>query len=446
MNERKRLEDLYSYGILDTFSEKDYDDITLMASIICEAPVALITFIDKDRQWFKSHHGTDVQGSPVEYAFCSYAIQTPGEAFTIEDFRKDDRFKDNPFVTGEPHIVSYAGVPLVTPDGHGLGTVCVLDVKPRVLTSQQTEALKMLSTQTMNLLQLRKANNELSKAKELLEIKNVELNNYGKMLEEALSSHKSNRVKEVEAQNAELERVNEELKAFNYISSHDLQEPLRKIQIFSSLTIEKESDSLSEQGRLYLNKINNSAVKMSALIRDLLSYSSVSAANRVFDKVVLQHVIDEIKHDLHEEIQDKGAEIIYTGNHELHVITFQFTQLLYNLLSNSLKFSREGIVPVIEINSEYNKGSYFNNNRLDSHVNYFCITICDNGMGFDNKYNEKIFELFQRLETTDVQLGTGIGLTIVKKIVDNHKGTITAKSAGNCGATFTIYIPELLNS
>ena len=427
-DESKRLDDLYSYDILDTFSEKDYDDITLMASIICEAPVALITFIDKDRQWFKSHRGTDVEGSPLEYAFCSYAIQTPGEAFTIEDFRKDDRFKDNPFVAGEPHIVFYAGVPLVTPNGQGLGTVCVLDVKPRILTEQQIEALKVLSNQTMNLLQLRKANNDLNKAKEQLEI--------------ALSSHIANRVKEVEGQNAALEKVNEELKAFNYISSHDLQEPLRKIQVFSSLILEKEFGSLSPQGKLYLDKINNSASRMSMLIKDLLSYSQVSAADKVFEKVALNDLIDEVKHDLQDETENKAAQIIYSGNHEVSVIPFQFRQLLYNLFSNSLKFSRDDISPVIDIKSDVNKGSYFDNNKLDANLDYICITICDNGIGFDNKYSEKIFELFQRLQTTDVQLGTGIGLTIVKKIVENHKGVISASSSANCGATFTIYIPN----
>jgi len=442
-HESKRLEDLYSYDILDTFSEKDYDDITLMASIICEAPVALITFIDKDRQWFKSHRGTDVEGSPLEYAFCSYAIQTPGQAFTIEDFRKDDRFKDNPFVAGEPHIVFYAGVPLVTPGGHGLGTVCVLDVKPRILNDQQIEALKVLSAQTMNLLQLRKANNDLSKAKEQLELSNAALNSYGKGLEQTLETHIINRVREVEAQNTALEKVNDELKAFNYISSHDLQEPLRKIQIFSSLIAEKESETLTTQAKLYLGKINNSASRMSALLKDLLSYSNVSVGNKAFDKVVLRQVIEEIKHDLHEEIESKNAIITYTGNHELKVIAFQFTQLLYNLLSNALKFAREGQPPVIDINSTFNKASEYDNPKLEAGLNYFCITICDNGIGFDNQYSEKIFELFQRLQTTDVQLGTGIGLTIVKKIVENHKGIITASSSPNCGATFTIYIPDI---
>ena len=428
-DESKRLQDLYSYDILDTFSEKDYDDITLMASIICEAPVALITFIDKDRQWFKSHRGTDVQGSPLEYAFCSYAIQTPGEAFTIEDFRKDDRFKDNPFVAGEPHIVFYAGVPLVTPNGQGLGTVCVLDVKPRVLTDQQIEALKILSAQTMNLLQLRKANNDLNKTKEQLEL--------------SLSSHIANRLKEVEIQNTELEKVNEELKAFNYISSHDLQEPLRKIQIFSSLIVEKESETLTAQAKLYIGKINNSASRMSALIKDLLSYSQVSAEGKVLEKIALSDLINDVKYDLQDEIENKNAQIVYSGNHEINVIPFQFRQLLYNLFSNSLKFLKEDTAPHIDVTSSYNTGSYFDNDKLDANCHYYCITICDNGIGFDNKYSEKIFELFQRLQTTDVQLGTGIGLTIVKKIVANHQGFIIANSFANCGATFTIYLPHL---
>lgn len=183
---------------------------------------------------------------------------------------------------------------------------------------------------------------------------------------------------------------------------------------------------------------------MSALIKDLLSYSQVSAGGKVFEKTALRDLIDDIKYDLQDEIENKNAQIVYSGNHEINVIPFQFRQLLYNLFSNSLKFLKAATAPHIDITSKFNTGSYFNYNKLDAHRYYYCITICDNGIGFDNKYNEKIFELFQRLQTTDVQLGTGIGLTIVKKIIDNHNGIITASSSTNCGATFTIYLPQLM--
>jgi len=167
-NEKQRLKSLKSFGILDTLPEDDYDNITKIAAEICHVPVALITFIDDKRQWFKSHYGVDVTETPREYAFCTHAINDPENIFVIRDAREDIRFYDNPLVCGETQVVFYAGVPLKTDDGFPLGTLCVIDHKPNMLSSSQEQSLYALSKQVIKLLELRKNKHQLEQALEEL--------------------------------------------------------------------------------------------------------------------------------------------------------------------------------------------------------------------------------------------------------------------------------------
>ena len=246
---------------------------------------------------------------------------------------------------------------------------------------------------------------------------------------------------ELEQKNIELEQMNKELQSFAYISSHDLQEPLRKIQTFATQIIEKESDNLSDVGKDKFQRMQNAAKRMQTLINDLLSYSRTNVQERIFEKTDLSKIIDEVKEDLKEELEQKGGVIEKNKTCVVDVIPFQFRQLLYNLVSNSLKFSKPEIPAVIKIDSEIIKGSVLNNNKITENSNYCHISISDNGIGFDQQYSAKIFEVFQRLHGKLEYTGTGIGLAIVKKIVDNHNGFITASGEQNKGATFDIYIP-----
>lgn len=241
--------------------------------------------------------------------------------------------------------------------------------------------------------------------------------------------------------NLELENMNKELQSFAYISSHDLQEPLRKIQTFSSRLMDKEYENLSESGKDNFQRMQNAANRMQTLIDDLLAYSRTNTVERKFENVDLKKIIDDVKEDLKEEIQQKHATIEATDSCEINIILFQFRQLIYNLVSNSLKFSDNDRPPRIRISSKIAKGINLQQERLAEEVKYCHIRISDNGIGFKQQYSEKIFEVFQRLHGRSEYIGTGIGLAIVKKIVENHHGIITAKGNLNQGATFDIYIP-----
>ena len=173
--DQQRLEALQEYGIMDTPPEEEFDNITALASRICGTPISLITLLDDQRQWFKAAVGIDIKETPIEYAFCAYAIKNPSDPTVVPDSRKDERFADNPFVTGEPYIVFYAGMPLVDEKGFALGSLCVLDVEEHTLTPFQLTALKQLARQVVSLLHLKKKNRDLEKRVETLEHQNRRL-------------------------------------------------------------------------------------------------------------------------------------------------------------------------------------------------------------------------------------------------------------------------------
>lgn len=250
-----------------------------------------------------------------------------------------------------------------------------------------------------------------------------------------------NRTKELALSNIELKKMNKELESFAYISSHDLQEPLRKIQTFASYLLEKEVNNLSEIGKDYFDRIYKAAQRMQTLIQDLLAYSRTNSIERKFETTNLNEIIAEIKDALKEDLKEKNATIEANQLCNADIIPFQFRQLIHNLIVNSLKFSIPENPPYIRIKCEIAKGIAFSNVRLLPQSKYCHITVSDNGIGFKQEHSEKIFELFQRLHGRNEYDGTGIGLSIVKRIVENHNGIIIANGELNKGATFDIYIP-----
>jgi two-component system, chemotaxis family, CheB/CheR fusion protein len=249
--------------------------------------------------------------------------------------------------------------------------------------------------------------------------------------------------------NEELARMNRELASFSYVASHDLQEPLRKIQTFAGLILKKEYEVLSASGKDYFQRMHHAASRMQTLIEDLLVYSHSSITERKFERTDLSQIVEEVKFELKDAMIEKSAVIESFGLGEAWVNPFQFRQVINNLAGNALKFSKPGVPAKITIIGETKNGKQCENEnsallkgRLLADKNYFHINFHDNGIGFDQQYQERIFVVFQRLHGKEQYPGTGIGLAIVKKIIENHNGIITARSEAGKGARFDIYIPD----
>jgi signal transduction histidine kinase len=247
--------------------------------------------------------------------------------------------------------------------------------------------------------------------------------------------------KKLEEMNRELVKMNEELTSFAYVSSHDLQEPLRKIQMFSKRILEKEVNSLSEEGRNFFYRMDNAASRMQLLINDLLTYSRANTSQKHFEKTDLNLLLAEVKLELYEKVTATGTIIESESLPALSIIPFQFKQLFTNLIANSIKFARPNVTPHITIKSELVDGLTIDKARANSEKKYWHISLADNGTGFDPKFSEQIFGLFQRLHGRKDFEGTGIGLAIAKKVVENHNGFIMADGRENDGATIHLYLP-----
>ncbi len=236
-NESTRLKELLSLEILDTLPEKEYDEITELASHICDVPISLISLIDLDRQWFKSAYGLNVKETPRDVAFCAHAINSPKQIFEVRNSLLDYRFHDNPLVVKEPHVAFYAGIPLVTSEGHALGTLCVIDNKPNKLSEFQKKALKTLSYQVSKSFELRK--NKL----------------------------------EVEIRKEKLKEAKFTLTEIGHLISYDLKSPLNNIIGLSEALCDPDSIS-PELSKKLSRLISLSAIKLKSLLDDVLTYAA----------------------------------------------------------------------------------------------------------------------------------------------------------------------------
>ncbi len=246
----------------------------------------------------------------------------------------------------------------------------------------------------------------------------------------------------LEIKNQELERSNDELEQFAHIASHDLQEPLRKIQMFAGRLQEEIATSINQQVLTYVEKINQSSQRMSNLIKDVLDYSSLHQKGLSTKKTDLNTIVKEVINDFDLIIEEKNAVIEYTTLPVLKGVPLQMSQLFGNLLSNSLKYAKKGVAPHIHISSIPVTQEEIKTYSLPNGT-YSKITITDNGVGFEQEYAEKIFIAFQRLHGKQEFDGTGIGLALCRKIVDLHKGVIYATSKPGAGASFHLILPTI---
>jgi signal transduction histidine kinase len=249
---------------------------------------------------------------------------------------------------------------------------------------------------------------------------------------------------ELEALVQELKRSNDNLEQFAYVASHDLQEPLRKVQAFGDILANQFAAELGETGTDLVRRMQSAASRMSILIRDILAYSRLTTQQAPFTPLNLNPIVQHVLDDLETTIHDKRAVIkVDPMPKQFSGDAGQLRQLFQNLLTNALKFTRSGIVPEINITCDKKRGAELTGlvPSAQARKEFYCIQIIDNGIGFDPKQAGRIFQVFQRLHGRSEYQGTGIGLAIVQKVVDNHRGYIMAEGRPGAGATFTVAIP-----
>ncbi|WP_345243932.1 PAS domain S-box protein [Nibrella saemangeumensis] len=246
---------------------------------------------------------------------------------------------------------------------------------------------------------------------------------------------------ELSSANTELGRANKELEVFAYVASHDLQEPLRKIQAFGDILQNQFSEQLTPEGTSLIQRMQSAASRMNTLIKDLLTYSRISREDQPFDAIALNRTVDGVLNDLETVIREKQADIQVGTLPTINGNELQLRQLFQNLLSNALKFAQPDQVPQISIKSNPVPLKQLPVPLTGRKGEWVAIDVTDNGIGFDTKYKDRIFQMFQRLHTRSEYPGTGIGLAICRKVAENHGGAIAVNSEPGHGTTFTVYVP-----
>ncbi|MFN3754161.1 sensor histidine kinase [Flavobacterium sp.] len=377
LKENRRLRILEEYKILDTENESDFDEITKLASEICNTPISLISFVDANRQWFKSAHGLSIKETPKNVSFCAHAIQSD-EIFIVEDAREDNRFKNSPLVTEDPNIVFYAGIPLMDAEGFSLGTLCVIDHQTKKLNSFQERALKTLSNQVIKLMELKRLNYQLNVRNNILD------NNY------------------------------KYLESFSHVISHDIKSPLNNILSLTNLLQDGFGEKIDDEIKMYINFIQESSSKLKDYIdATLKTYKegNISVNDKKFFS--LNSVVKNCNKLLN---PTKEYEINLHQNIEIFNHKSYFEQILLNLISNAIKYNDKPKV-IINIDVEFEDG-------------YCNLSVKDNGIGIENDKLDKIFDMYTTLDKVDRfnNIGTGIGLSTVKNLVERIDGEISVKS------------------
>ena len=405
-DEEQRLAALYDYEILDTLPEQVFDDLTQLAAQICEVPISVVSLVDANRQWFKSKVGLDADQTPRDVAFCAHAIHDR-ELLVVKDAREDERFADNPLVTGAPDIRFYAGAPLVEPGGHKLGTICVIDRVPRDLAPDQLEALSALSRQVVSQLELRK---KLSEQREL--------------------------TTRLQVARTEAEQANRTKSRFLAHMSHELRTPLNAIIGFSKILRKTLPETVGNKQPLYCDRITDNGLHLLALVNNVLDLSRIEA-----DQVDITHEpfnLPELLHDVTAQVESlvsqHGNTLVLSCDESLESMTsdpMRVRQCLINLLSNACKFTTDGTITIAAVEETRDA------------VPWVRFEVADTGQGMTPEETSRVFDEFYRAQqpTAGHREGTGLGLAITQQFCRLLGGEITVRSRLEVGTTFVIRLP-----
>lgn len=523
-DEARRIAQLRSLGVLDSLPEEAFDHITALASAICETPIALISLVDENRQWFKSRVGLDAVQTPREVAFCAHAIHTPDQVMVVENAELDRRFHDNPLVIGHPDIRFYAGAPIVSGDGHALGTVCVIDRRSRTISEAQQSSLQSLAKLVMTLIEhdAQRRAQEAERAKAVARESEIQaaLTAAGldllsfvdadyryryvnrcyldywarseseiigrripelmgeRLFQEVVKGHfdhalagqevayealidfpgtgprtvqvsylpvrsASGEVSGVVVRAHDIEKLRQrevrlqatveqlehkalELQRFIHIVSHDLREPINTISNFAGLLAEDPQMSASPAASRYLNFVLDGSQRIKVLLEDLVELLVLDRHAMGFSPVDINVLARHVQDDLRSSIDQSGALIEVS---ELLPVMGDATLLrilMQNLVANAIKFCPRDRLPVVRIETLA---------RSDGRTS---LRVLDNGIGIPEDQTERIFDLFTRLNNKRDFAGSGLGLSICRRIVDLHQGRIHVMSQVGAGSCFEV--------
>ena len=401
-DETARLEALRQYEILDTLPEQVYDDLTRLAAFVCETPISLVSLIDSDRQWFKAKTGLDVVETHRDLAFCAHAI-LDHELLVVPDASRDERFSDNPLVVGAPNIRFYAGTPLLSPSGHALGTLCVIDTKPRTLGSDQQNMLRALGRQVVSQLELRLSLVQQKRA-------------------EAASRRAMKTAKD----------ANEAKSTFLANMSHELRTPLNSVIGFTNVLLRGRGEHLTQDEITYLERILANGKHLLELINDVLDLSKIEAgrADMTLESVDLDEFLPAVAAALEGAIEAQGVTFrleVESGLEPIRCERLRFKGVLNNLIANALRFAAHGTVVLRVVVAPGTRTPH----RID---------VIDSGIGISPQIRERIFESFvQADESTSRRFGgTGLGLAIARALCRAMNFDLVVDSREGAGSTFSI--------
>lgn len=394
-NESERLAALARYDILDTAPEEAFDDITRLASHICATPIATMTLVDAARQWFKSRVGLDSSETPREFAFCAHTILST-DPLVVPDARNDQRFAENPLVTGNPNIRFYAGVPLITPDGFALGSLCAIDRVPRDLTEAQLDALEILARQVVQALELRQSHRQL--------------NAYSKRLV----------------------RVNEGKDQLFSMIAHDLRSPVSGVMALLEMMAEESGNLESEKIERYLGMMAKSTRDTFDLLESLLRWSVNESGKLEFQpaRLSLDELVSQVlavtqmaarKKSITLDAPEPSGRMVKADRNMVRSV-------LQNLVANAIKFTPPGGHVAI---SHAPQGQWI------------AVSVKDSGTGMSAAGLRNALELDELESTpgTTGEVGTGLGLKFCRAFIERHEGKLSATSAPGAGTTFTFTLP-----
>ncbi|MCZ4409142.1 GAF domain-containing sensor histidine kinase [Cryomorphaceae bacterium 1068] len=390
-NEAQRQKALERYAILDTIEEESYDNLTALLASICEVPISLVSLLDKERNFMKSHYGVPFNEDPRERSFCGHTIMQNEGVLIVADATLDERFHDNPLVT-EMGVRFYAGASLVDSQGFRLGALCVFGREPKILTDRQKNALANLSKHVMLLLESRLLNINLLQAEQ------------------------------------ELQTRNEELEKFAAATSHDLKSPLHNIVGLLDLLKDSSREKLSEEELSYIDMTKDSARSLSDYISGLLKFYQndqlISEEQTTIKACILSKELASMFSN------PKYSLKFYSSSELIRLNAEAFRQILMNLISNGFKCN-DSEAPTVSVSITENKTHY-------------CLEVKDNGVGIPKEDQQKVFDLFETSDTGEHSgpKGTGIGLATVKKLVEKLEGVIEITSIPGKGSKFTCLIPK----